>query len=170
MCLRGRRRQQGQHDEVQGQYEELQDLQIKDSPYKNYSRATIKSFTRVIAVILAMSTTVCLLFSQLTALKIILNLYELSNYSSISIADMSPFEAQKQAAQCYWQLLFILWIPNGLTFLRAVYNGLLDNTTSNPWPNCCTCLLMVSTFNSYFIPRFQYFLLLCLVDILPKNR
>ena len=91
--------------------------------------------------LLIMSLVIFALVASKVSLAMILgHLRSMTNYS-LNAAEFSRNKDTaevnghiKTAVGLYWQLLLILVIPNMITWMRALFNGVIGKSASQPWP------------------------------------
>lgn len=121
-----------------------------ESEEDNSSRPKSK-WLLVAKVVLALSTLVCLIASKLTILEIGGRLYSLTNTSDVESL-VPEGDIPKVAANLYWQLLFILWVPNIITILRCAWNGMFLGRR-NLWPTPTLAQVIYVAVVTKFISR-----------------
>ena len=89
-----------------------------------------------------------LVASKVSLVTILGHLRSMTNFSLSAESGMSNDGADvegdiKTAVGLYWQLLLILVIPNLITWVRALFNGVIGKSASQPWPKY-EAILMVS--------------------------
>lgn len=100
------------------------------------SRQTVHCLVVTVKILMLLLVLVTLVVSKVSIATI---LAHLRNLSSEFLADKAVpstvVKAQhKTAAGLYWQLLFILMVPNIITWVRALINGVIGKSSSQPWP------------------------------------
>ena len=125
--------------------------ELQQSREDKKSHVFSKSRTTVRLAVIAMKLLVFLLvFSTLVASKvsivmIIGHLHSMADYGNPNATACKSFDRQsnetaisssvKTAVNLYWQLLLIVMIPNAITWGRALFNGVLGKSSSQPWPS-----------------------------------
>lgn len=112
----------------------LQLSDLSSSPSSTLHTATkVKSKWLLLAkVLLTLTTLLCLVASKVSLLEIGGRLYSLTNFSEFQ-PGIPDSEIPRVAVTIYWELLFILWIPNAVTIVRCLWNGMYLET-KNTWP------------------------------------
>ena len=116
-------------------------------------KSRVKCFVWFVQMILFLSVLTCLVLSKITFMKIVTDLYILSNYDNVSDYQL-PYPSQQHAASLYWMIFFIIMVPNSITWIRGLFNGLLSRSVLRPWPKqyswrvsllhfICYCLLCI---------------------------
>ena len=90
-----------------------------------------------------------LVAGKVSLVTILGHLRSMTNYSlnaeSSTSDDVADTEGDiKAAVGLYWQLLLILVIPNLITWVRALFNGVIGKSASQPWPKY-EAIFMVSS-------------------------
>lgn len=90
-----------------------------------------------------------LVAGKVSLVTILGHLRSMTNYSlnaeSSTSNDVADTEGDIKAAMgLYWQLLLILVIPNMITWVRALFNGVIGKSASQPWPKY-KAIFMVSS-------------------------
>ena len=96
-------------------------------------RSRVKCFVWFVRIILFLSVLTCLVLSKITFMKIVTDLYILSNYGNVSDYQLQ-YPSQQHAASLYWMIFFIIMVPNSITWIRGLFNGLLSRSVLRPWP------------------------------------
>ena len=129
--------------EEQNNVHEQRPAQRENSQYKNsiFSKSRLSVLILVIAVKMLM---LFLVFGTLVASKVsittmLIHLRSMTEFADDDTASMTTnktdrVKEHKTAAVLYWQLLFILMIPNIITWGRALFNGVIGKSSSQPWP------------------------------------
>ena len=116
-------------------------------------KSRVKCFVWFVQIIIFLSVLTCLVLSKITFMKIVTDLYILSNYDNVSDYQL-PYPSQQHAASLYWMIFFIIMVPNSITWIRGLFNGLLSRSVLRPWPKqyswrvsllhfICYCLLCI---------------------------
>lgn len=99
------------------------------------AKSKVKCLVWLVQIILCISVLLCLVLSKITFIKIATDLYILSNYKNSSDYEFGlDIPAQQHAASLYWMLFFIIMVPNTITWVRGLFNGLLSRSVLRPWP------------------------------------
>ena len=106
----------------------------------------VRVAVRLLLFLLVLSALVA---SKVSLVTILGRLRSMTNYSLSAESGTSNDVADtdgdiKTAVGLYWQLLLILVIPNMITWVRALFNGVIGKSASQPWPKY-KAILMVSS-------------------------
>ena len=111
----------------------------------------IRVAVNLLMFLLVLSTLVA---SKVSLVTILGHLRSMTNYSlsaesstSNDVADNTEGDI-KAAVGLYWQLLLILVIPNTITWVRALFNGVIGKSASQPWPEKLAIVVVSSWSNS----------------------
>ena len=90
-----------------------------------------------------------LVAGKVSLVTILGHLRSMTNYSLSAESGTSNDVADtdgdiKTAVGLYWRLLLILVIPNMITWVRALFNGVIGKSASQPWPKY-KAIFMVSS-------------------------
>ena len=128
------------HDEAVSQPQQSESAQNENDPSRNIfsqSKLTIRilvvavktlMFTVVLALLVASKISITTMLAHLRSMTIF-------DDAAINTTNKTVIKAQhKTAVGLYWQLLIILMVPNTITWVRALFNGVIGKSSSQPWP------------------------------------
>ena len=129
-----------------------------DAGVSKHTRRALVCIQGVIGVSLFAIVLICSVLSKLSLLSITDHLRQLTWDITPKNGSGSGFRYRSEAAGLYWQLFFIMVLPNCVTFVRSFIFGVFGKTKeSYPWPsrlalvgvslveniNVCHCMLVV---------------------------
>ena len=111
----------------------------KEKKIFSKSRQTVHLLVVIVKTLMFFLVFITLVASKVSIATMLAHLRSMTNVSSKIHADeampVADTKAQhKTAAVLYWQLLFILMIPNIITWCRALFNGVIGKSSSQPRP------------------------------------
>ena len=108
------------------------------------SKSSLKCAVWIMKAILIIFVTGCIVLSKLTIIKLLSNLHidvdiiSAANGSSRVSAPVSRdhggLQAVRRVVNLYWQILFIIMVPNFLSWIYSIFTGLFSNSLNHPWP------------------------------------
>lgn len=139
----------------------LQDFSIRHEdesggkPSKSLS-SSVKTALWIMKILVLVVTTTCLVFNKLTIIERFSVVYQHVNVNASFNRSQSDSPSSStsiiQVLQVYWQLLFIVMIPNCILWLYSIFKGIFSQSWSHPWPSTSAVL-----FVSYLITVFDRF-------------
>ena len=107
----------------------------KDPPKKIFSksRQTVHYLVVSVKIVMFLLVLATLVASKVSITTMLAHLRSMT--AGINTPAATVVKAQhKSAVGLYWQLLFILMVPNTITWVRALFNGVIGKSSSQPWP------------------------------------
>ena len=112
---------------------------------KSDKKNSVKVLVWIVKILLFLSVLSCLVLSKLTIIEMLAELHLMVNYttrlSNSSEFTNAPDDIQR-TVNLYWQVLFVIMVPNVLTWLRSIFSGLLTKSQSHPWPKRSAIILV----------------------------
>ena len=102
------------------------------------SRQTIHFLVVAMKMLMFLLVLATLVASKVSITTMLAHLRSMTNLVARGAAAVTDTTIEtafiKTAAGLYWQLLFILMVPNIITWGRALLNGVIGKSSSQPWP------------------------------------
>ena len=142
---------------------------VKVSPF---TKRVLLCIQGIIGILLFAIVLVCSLLSKLSLLSITDRLRQLTIANG---SNSTAKAARNEAAGLYWQLFFVMVLPNCVTFVRSFVFGVFGKTRkSYPWPSRWALLgvsisIVLSFFTKCFIAQSSLTVLLMLIDSQESN-
>ena len=121
------------------------ELEDKKSRVFSKSRNTVRLAVVVVKLLVFLLVFSTIVASKVSIVIIIGHLHSMADYGNPNATACKSFDRQsnetdisssvKTAVNLYWQLLLIVMIPNAITWGRALFNGVLGKSSSQPWPS-----------------------------------
>lgn len=118
--------------------------QTRSSPEKakdnifSKSRGSVRLLVLGVKLLMFLVVLAALVASKISITTILAHLRSMTEYANATGNMVSSTNTVNEniakAAGLYWQLLFILMIPNVITWVRAFFNGVIGKSASQPWP------------------------------------
>ena len=102
------------------------------------SRQTIHYFVQLVVkpfvCLLVLATLVASKVSITTMLARLHTMASFGGFSNRTISSDDQHRTTMTAIRLYWQLLIILAVPNLITWVRSLFNGIIGKSATQPWP------------------------------------
>ena len=132
-------------------YTELTDESRSDVEMSKGTRRVLYALKFFIGMLLFVLVLACSMFSKLTLVSITDQLRNVTdqlrnvtwNITASGTRDPDEIANRSRATRLYWQLFFIMVLPNVLTFARSFVFGVFGKTKKSfPWPMPSAILLV----------------------------
>ena len=127
-------------------YTELTDESGSDVEMSKGTRRVLYALKFFIGMLLFVLVLACSMFSKLTLVSITDQLRNVTAWNITASGTRDPDEIRanrSRATRLYWQLFFIMVLPNVLTFARSFVFGVFGKTKKSfPWPMPSAILLV----------------------------
>ena len=125
-------------------YTELTDESGSDVEMSKGTRRVLYALKFFIGMLLFVLVLACSMFSKLTLVSITDQLRNVTwSITASGTRDPDEIANRSRATRLYWQLFFIMVLPNVLTFARSFVFGVFGKTKKSfPWPMPSAILLV----------------------------
>ena len=136
--------QKEQNSSGSSPYTELTDESGSDVEMSKGTRRVLYALKFFIGMLLFVLVLACSMFSKLTLVSITDQLRNVTgNITASGTRDPDEIANRSRATRLYWQLFFIMVLPNVLTFARSFVFGVFGKTKKSfPWPMPSAILLV----------------------------
>ena len=95
---------------------------------------TRRCFVQLVVCLLVLATLVASNVSITTMLARLHTMASFGGFSNTTISSDDQDRNTMAAIGLYWQLLIILAVPNLITWVRSLFNGIVGKCKTQPWP------------------------------------